>query len=186
MKQCKIIHINDGNPQELYNENRYYYECYPRMEATLESYLNEGYEVRQVMPHVTPAIQGDGIYSFYQTGYSFYLEREIEPETEEKSFEDYLNEALKKSCARRRKPRSRKDRPQTKNARAFLQSTMTRSRWPHWSMRERTAKKQTDFPWLTDSSFSRMLKAGNQTPQSGFSGLGRICKRRNRHALYRN
>jgi len=94
MKQCKIIHINDGKPQELYSEDRYYSDCYPRMEAELEAYLNEGYEVRQVLPHVTPAIQGDGNYSFYETGYTFYLEREVEPETEEKSFEDYLNEAF--------------------------------------------------------------------------------------------
>lgn len=94
MKQCKIIHIYDGKPKELYSEDRYFADCFPTMEAELEAFLNEGYEVRQIVPHLTPELQENGQYGFYESGYTFYLEREIEPEAEEKTFEDYLNEAF--------------------------------------------------------------------------------------------
>lgn len=44
-----------------------------------ESYLNDllskGWEVKHMVLEVTPAIQGDGSYSFYKSGYTFYLER---------------------------------------------------------------------------------------------------------------
>lgn len=77
MKECKIIHINDGTAREITNGNRHFVEDYPWTEEQLNRYLNEGYELKHMVPMVTPAIQGEGNYSFYKSGFAFYLEREI-------------------------------------------------------------------------------------------------------------
>lgn len=120
MKECRIIHINDGKPTELYNEDHYFSEYFPRMQIEIDSYLNEGYEVRQVMPHVTPAIQGDGIYSFYQTGYSFYLEREIEPEEYQKTYEDFLNAAFEQIMRKEEETPEAEKRSEEEERESFL------------------------------------------------------------------
>lgn len=81
MRECKIIHINDGRPQETANGNFYFSEIYPRTETELQTYLDQGYEVKHMVPMVAPAIQKEGAYGFYLSGFAFYLEREA-PEGE--------------------------------------------------------------------------------------------------------
>ena len=76
MKKCKIIHINDGTPKELENGNRFFAEEYEEAEAFLAPFLAEGYEVKQMIPDYSPAIQKPGAFSFYNTGFTVYLEKE--------------------------------------------------------------------------------------------------------------
>lgn len=79
MKQCKIVHINDGKPDVRTNGNFYFSESYPRMEEELESYLKLGFEVKAMVPVITPG-EPEGGYLFYRSGYTFYLEREVAEE----------------------------------------------------------------------------------------------------------
>lgn len=76
MKKCKVIHINDGTASILENGNYRFVEEFKFTESYLNDLLNKGWEVKHMVPEVTPAIQGDGSYSFYKSGYTFYLERE--------------------------------------------------------------------------------------------------------------
>ena len=86
MKQCRIIHINDGKPEEKSNGDFYFSECFPRMEEELESYLNRGFVVKSMAPVFVPG-EPNGGYAFYHSGYLFYLEREVDDEL----FEPVLN-----------------------------------------------------------------------------------------------
>lgn len=76
MKKCKVIHINAGTASILENGNYRFVEEFNFTESYLNDLLNKGWEVKHMVPEVTPAIQGDGSYSFYKSGYTFYLERE--------------------------------------------------------------------------------------------------------------
>ena len=76
MKKCKIIHINDGTAGTLTNGERFYAEEFEKAEEFLAAYLAEGYEVKLMIPSFEPAIQKPGAYSFYETGFTVYLEKE--------------------------------------------------------------------------------------------------------------
>ena len=75
-KKCKLIHINDGSATTVENGNFHFVEEFDWTAKYLERYLNEGYEVKHMVPEVSPAIQGDGSYCFYKSGFTFYLECE--------------------------------------------------------------------------------------------------------------
>lgn len=77
MKECKLIHINDGNEETLQNGNYLFVEEFPRTAEIIAGYLNQGYEVKQIIPDVTPNILQEGAYTFYKGGIVVYLEREI-------------------------------------------------------------------------------------------------------------
>lgn len=75
-KQCKVIHINDGSASIRENGNFHFVEEFDWTESYLNRFLNDGWEVKHMVPEVTPAIQGDGSYNFYKSGFTFYLERD--------------------------------------------------------------------------------------------------------------
>ena len=77
MKECKILHINDGNPEVLHNGDNLYIEELTVSEEILNELLEEGWEVKQMLPDFTPSILQKGCYSFYHTGFVVYLEREV-------------------------------------------------------------------------------------------------------------
>lgn len=77
MKKCKLIHINDGAAETLENGNFHFVEEFTWAEEYLNQYLRQGYEVRQMIPEVTPAIQRNGTYSFYKSGFTVYMEKEV-------------------------------------------------------------------------------------------------------------
>lgn len=77
MKECKILHVHDGDVKTLVNGNFHLLEEYPWAEETINNLLKEGYEVKQMMPQFAPAIQEEGVYSFYLSGFMVYLEREV-------------------------------------------------------------------------------------------------------------
>ena len=76
MKECKMIHINDGSSSTLENGNFHFVEEFDWTAMYLNRLLSEGWEVRHMVPEVSPAIQGDNSYYFYKGGFTFYLERE--------------------------------------------------------------------------------------------------------------
>ena len=80
-KECKIIHINDGTAKVLQNENFHFIESFDWAAEYINRFLSEGWEVKHMVSEVSPAIQGEGSYSFYKSGWTFFLERDIEPDT---------------------------------------------------------------------------------------------------------
>ena len=76
-KECKLIHINDGSAVTRENGNFHFVEQFCWTERYLKQYLDEGYELKHMVSEVTPAIQGEGRYCFYKSGFTFYLEREV-------------------------------------------------------------------------------------------------------------
>jgi len=75
MKECKIIHINDGSHRTLTNGNFHYAEDFPWAEKMLEEHLNAGYQIVQMIPEYTPASRTDGL-TFYKSGFTVVLIRE--------------------------------------------------------------------------------------------------------------
>ena len=78
MRECKILHVHDGTYVELENGNRHLLERYPWAEEVINELLAEGYEVKQMIPQISPAMQGEGNWSFYKSGFIVYLEREVD------------------------------------------------------------------------------------------------------------
>lgn len=77
MKECKIIHINDGNPQEITNGNFLFVEEYLCASESVNQYLEDGWEVRTMIPEFTPNMR-DRSPAFFCGGFTVYLERELE------------------------------------------------------------------------------------------------------------
>lgn len=82
-KDCLILHINDGAAKELENGNWHYMEEFEWAERQIQEYLDLGYEVKQMIPSLTPARldpSAKGGVAFYDTGFVVYLERQREDE----------------------------------------------------------------------------------------------------------
>lgn len=80
-KECKIIHINDGSAKVLQNKNFHFVESFDWAAEYINRFLSEGWEVKHMVSEVSPAIQGEGSCSFYKSGWTFFLERDIAPDT---------------------------------------------------------------------------------------------------------
>lgn len=80
-KECKIIHINDGSAKVQQNENFHFVESFDWTAEYINRFLREGWEIKHMVSEVSPAIQGEGSYSFYKSEWTFFLERDIEPDT---------------------------------------------------------------------------------------------------------
>ncbi len=76
MKKCKIIHINDGSHETITNSNFHFAEEFPWAESVINEYLNDGYEVKQMIPEITPSKVETGTVAFYKSGFTVYLEKE--------------------------------------------------------------------------------------------------------------
>ncbi|MBR4446660.1 MAG: hypothetical protein IKS37_12280 [Solobacterium sp.] len=77
MKEVRILTINDGKEEVLANGDYFYAETYPRTEAMVQEYLNDGWNLIHVMKDFNPAIQKEGNYTFYRGGITFMFEREV-------------------------------------------------------------------------------------------------------------
>lgn len=78
MKECKVIHINDGVANVIQNGDRHFVEEFPWTDNFLNNYLAQGYEVKHIMPNITPNILEKGCYPFFIGGFTVYLEKEDE------------------------------------------------------------------------------------------------------------
>lgn len=78
MKKCKIIHVNDACPKELFNANRHFIESFPWTEELIDSYLNQGYEVKNIISNYAPNDQEEGSLSSFIDGFTLYLEKNTE------------------------------------------------------------------------------------------------------------
>ena len=94
MKKCRVLHINDGNSRELTNGNSFFAEHEPKTEQAINKLMEMGYEVKQMVPQYSPSIQGNsGSFTFYLSGYSYYLEKEFtDDENDDEEFEKLFSE----------------------------------------------------------------------------------------------
>lgn len=76
MKKCKIIHINDGTAVTITNGERHFAVEFPWAESVIDEYLNDGYEVKQMIPEISPAVVNEDPLTFYKSGFTIYLEKE--------------------------------------------------------------------------------------------------------------
>lgn len=74
MKISKVVRINDGNPEMLKNGGRLFVEEYPEMEKVINQYLQEGWEVKQIVSLYEPSDRG---IPFYIGGLIVYLEKDV-------------------------------------------------------------------------------------------------------------
>ena len=74
MKISKVIRINDGNPEMLTNEGKLFVEEYSKMENVINQYLQEGWEVKQIVALYEPSDRG---IPFYIGGQIVYFEKEV-------------------------------------------------------------------------------------------------------------
>ena len=77
MKKCKIICINDGTAKVMTNGEHHFVEEFLWAEELINSYLEQGYEVKQMISNVTPNVQKEGDYTFFMGGFALYLEKEV-------------------------------------------------------------------------------------------------------------
>jgi hypothetical protein len=52
-------------------------ESYPDAANIINDYLEQGYEVKQIIPEFCPAIQEEGVFTFYKDGFTVYFEKEF-------------------------------------------------------------------------------------------------------------
>lgn len=73
MKECKVIHITDGTPEELEIDSRFYAEEYRSSGRLISRYLNDGYEIAQIIPDTTDISQS---LPYHKTGFTVFFVRE--------------------------------------------------------------------------------------------------------------
>ena len=79
-KECKIIQINDGSGKVQQNKNFHLVTAFDFAAEYINRFLSDGWEVKHMVPEVSPAIQGEvGSYVFYKAGWTFFLERDRTP-----------------------------------------------------------------------------------------------------------
>lgn len=92
-KIVKIVHVNDGDSKEMYNENFMFVETYPRSEKIIEAFLNNDWTLMNRTQVLSPAIQKAGSYSFYKDGWELLFEKEVEDD-ENNDGDDILNQVI--------------------------------------------------------------------------------------------
>ena len=68
MKEIKIITVNDGKEEVLHNNNFFFVREEKNAEKYLEEFLKDGWTITHCFADYNPAIQEEGVYSFYKGG----------------------------------------------------------------------------------------------------------------------
>ena len=75
-KIVKLVHVNDGEKNEVNNGDFLLVENYPRTEKIISAFLSEGWTLNSITQQVTPAVQKQGAYTFYMGGFNLLFEKE--------------------------------------------------------------------------------------------------------------
>lgn len=87
----KLITIHDGKKNEIQNEDFLYVTHYPRVEAIITEFLNDGWILLDRTQRVTPAIQNEEGFSFYMGGWDCLFSKQIADDAEDISDEFLQN-----------------------------------------------------------------------------------------------
>ena len=85
-KEIKVIHINDGSEKMLTNGNFHFAEEYGWTGEVISAYVNVGYRIVSITPAYSPYPERN---SFFKTGFNVFLEREVKPDNQEITEEDW-------------------------------------------------------------------------------------------------
>lgn len=76
-KEIKIITINEGNKPTLRSEPWFTVIEAQKTAECVQEYLSKGWKIIHCFPDFNPAIQEEGVYTFYKGGFTFVMEREL-------------------------------------------------------------------------------------------------------------
>lgn len=94
-KIVKLVHVNDGEKNEVNNGDFLLVENYPRTEKIINAFLSDGWTLNSITQQVTPAVQKQGAYTFYMGGFNLLFEKEVDDLAEDNG-DAILEEAV--SC----------------------------------------------------------------------------------------
>ena len=77
-KIVKLVHVNDGEKNEVNNGDFLLVENYPRTEKIINAFLSDGWTLNSITQQVTPAVQKQGAYTFYMGGFNLLFEKEVD------------------------------------------------------------------------------------------------------------
>lgn len=89
---CKLIRVNDSCETNVSVNDFLLVGTYPRIDAIISAFLNEGYELHSRNFRVTPGKHGTGESSFYLGGWDLLFVKNIEDDERDNS-----NEILRKA-----------------------------------------------------------------------------------------
>ncbi len=92
-KIIKMVHVNDGDSRVMHNGDFMFVETFPRGEKIIEAFTNNGWTLVNRTQVIKPAIQKEGVYSFYMNGWDLMFEKEVEDE-EVNNGDDILRQVL--------------------------------------------------------------------------------------------
>jgi len=69
--------MNDRNARTVINGEHHLLEEYGWAGEALAEYVNQGWEVKQIIPIVDPADKDEANFLFYKGGIGVYMEREV-------------------------------------------------------------------------------------------------------------
>lgn len=73
----KLITVNDGKCEDYHNGDFLSVIDYPRTEAIISAFLDDGYVLESRTQRITPSVQEEGAYSFYIGGGICCLPRQL-------------------------------------------------------------------------------------------------------------
>ncbi|MBR2257509.1 MAG: hypothetical protein IJ899_09345 [Blautia sp.] len=89
----KLVNLHDGNSIDHYNGKWFCIESYPRLEAIVAAFYDDGWELVNRTVQFNPALQEDGAFSFYRGGWDFLFKKQVEDD-EEDNGDEILQSAI--------------------------------------------------------------------------------------------
>lgn len=90
----KLVAIHDGQENVIQNGDYLYVTHYPKAEAIITEFLNDGWILLDRTQRVTPAIQGEGSFSFYMDGWDCLFSKQVADDAEDRS-DEFLENIIK-------------------------------------------------------------------------------------------
>ena len=94
----KLITIQDGQENMVQDGDWLYVSYYPKADAIIAEFLNDGWVLLDRTQRITPAMQGEGNFAFYMGGWDCLFSKEVADDAEDKS-DEFLTDIMRKIVA---------------------------------------------------------------------------------------
>lgn len=92
----KLITVNDGKCEDFHNGDFLSVIDYPRTEAIISAFLDDGYVLESRTQRITPSVQEEGAYSFYIGGWDLLFTKTVEDDAEDDS-DEFLKKVIEEA-----------------------------------------------------------------------------------------
>lgn len=92
----KLITVNDGKCKDFHNGDFLLVTDYPRTEAIISAFLDNGYVLESRTQRITPSVQEEGAYSFYIGGWDLLFTKRVEDDAEDDS-DEFLKKVIEEA-----------------------------------------------------------------------------------------